>query len=92
MSCRLSSAFKAAPPLQWHISCNLLILRLISYGMDLHWARLHDKQAACPASAASDLKASLCPLYLHHAAVNPLELSRCLCCEPATSWQRRQLT
>lgn len=25
--------------LRWHIHCNLLVLRLISFGCDLHWAR-----------------------------------------------------
>ena len=26
-------------PLRWHISYNLAVLRMMSYGMDLHWAR-----------------------------------------------------
>ena len=36
-------------PVRWHITYNLAMLRLISFGMDLHWAR-------CSAAAAAGEK------------------------------------
>ncbi len=36
-------------PLRWHISYNLLMLRMISFAMDWHWARL-EKDGGSPAT------------------------------------------
>ncbi|KAL6751087.1 MBOAT, membrane-bound O-acyltransferase family-domain-containing protein [Haematococcus lacustris] len=52
-------------PLRWHIHYNLLLLRMLSYGMDLHWAvRSASAPAAAPdtpATAAAAMPASTPP-------------------------------
>jgi protein-cysteine N-palmitoyltransferase HHAT len=35
-------------PVRWHIGFNMVILRMISWGMDLHWARLHRRGFSLP--------------------------------------------
>jgi hypothetical protein len=35
-------------PVRWHIGFNMVMLRMISWGMDLHWARLHRRGFTLP--------------------------------------------
>ena len=55
-------------PVRWHIVYNLLALRLISFGMDLHWARRDAAAGGAPLPpkfAASDsLKVRRLPSHL----------------------------
>ncbi|KAJ9530694.1 hypothetical protein QJQ45_014851 [Haematococcus lacustris] len=62
-------------PLRWHIHYNLLLLRMLSYGMDLHWAvRSASAPAAAPdtpATAAAAMPASTPPAPSTAAAAAP---------------------
>lgn len=39
-------------PVRWHIGFNLLLLRMVSWGLDLHWTRLWQKGLHTPSGTA----------------------------------------
>lgn len=40
-------------PVRWHIGFNLLLLRMVSWGLDMHWTRLWQKGLHTPSGALS---------------------------------------
>lgn len=40
-------------PVRWHIGFNLLMLRMVSWGLDLHWTRLWQKGLHTPSGTAA---------------------------------------
>ena len=41
-----------AGPVRWQIGFNLVMLRMVSWGLDLHWARLHRRGFALPSASS----------------------------------------
>ena len=67
-------------PLRWHISYNLAVLRMISYGMDLHWARVATAGSKpLPAAGSSDVTEGMAGDQASHPAVDQVDSSLKVC-------------